>query len=81
MKVVRTAVMSQLRNARHERLLGSAWRECLGHIIILGQRHLASVLNEYGSRYFNKFRPRQGILQRIPSPLESKKFTAGDTIG
>lgn len=80
MKVVRTAVKSPLMNARCERFLGSVRRECLDHVIILGQRHLAKVLNEYCFRYFNKFRPHQGIRQRIPSPLASKRFTAGDTI-
>jgi hypothetical protein len=47
---------------------------------ILGQRHLANVLNEYSFRYFNKSRPHQGIRQRIPSPLAAKTFAAGDTI-
>ena len=67
-------------NATCERFLGSVRRECLDHIIILGQRHLANVLNEYSFRYFNKSRPHQGIGQRIPSPSASKKFTVGDTI-
>ena len=55
-------------------------RECLDHVIILGRCHLANVLNEYCIRYFNKARPHQGIRQRIPCPLASRKFTAGDTI-
>jgi len=80
MKVVRTAVKSPLMNARCERFLESVRRECLDHVIILGQRHLATVLNEYCFHYFNKSRPHQGIRQRIPSPLASRNFTAGDTI-
>ena len=43
-KVVRTAVRAPLMNARCERFLGSARRECLDHIIILGRRHLECVL-------------------------------------
>jgi transposase InsO family protein len=81
MKVVRTAVKSPLMNARCERFLGSVRRERLDHIIILGQRHLANALNEYCFRYFNKSRPHQGIRQRIPSPLASKKFTSGASGG
>ncbi len=80
MKVVRTAVRAPLMNATCERYLGSVRRECLDQIIILGRRHLANVLNEYCFCYFNKLRPHQGIRQRIPSPLASKKFTSGDTI-
>jgi transposase InsO family protein len=80
MKIVRTAVKSPLMNARCERFLGSVRRECLDHIIILGRRHLSHVLGIYSRDYFNRARPHQGIGQRIPSPLTSKKFTAGDTI-
>ncbi len=79
MKVLRTAIRAPLMNSICERFLGSVRRECLDHVIILGQRHLANVLNEYCFSYFNKFRPHQGIRQRIPSPLAPKKFTAGDT--
>ncbi len=49
-----------------ERFLGSVRRECLDHVIILGEDHLRSVLKEYVI-YFNSSRPHQGIRQRIPS--------------
>ena len=45
--------------------VGSARREALDHIIILGERHFRSVLLEY-VRYFNTMRPHQGLGQRIP---------------
>jgi transposase InsO family protein len=80
MKVVRTAVQAPLMNASCERFLGSVRRECLDHVIILGSNHLANLLNEYCFRYFNNSRPHQGIRQRIPSPLASKKFTTGDSV-
>ncbi|MBN1610115.1 MAG: hypothetical protein JW940_26045 [Polyangiaceae bacterium] len=37
-------------------------------MIILGERHLRSVLNELTYPYFNTSRPHQGIGQRIPVP-------------
>ena len=40
-------------------------RECLDHIIVLGTRHLLTVLGEYVA-YFNGMRPHQGLKQRIP---------------
>jgi putative transposase len=52
-------------NAVCERFLGGVRRECLDHVIILGDRHLSSVLGQYVS-YFNTARPHQGIDQRIP---------------
>ena len=40
-------------------------REALDHIIVLGERHLRSVLSEY-VRYFNTMRPHQGLDQCVP---------------
>jgi transposase InsO family protein len=80
MKVVRTAVRAPLMNATCERFLGSVRRECLDHVIVLDRCHLSHVLGIYSRDYFNRARPHQGIGQRIPSPLTSKKFTVGDTI-
>jgi transposase InsO family protein len=52
-------------NAVAERFLGSVRRECLDHLLILGERHLERTLSEY-VRYFNEDRPHQGIEQQIP---------------
>ena len=43
-KIVRTPVRAPRANAIAERFLGSARRECLDHILILGERHLHQVL-------------------------------------
>ena len=67
-KVIRTAVKAALMNATMERYVGSARREVLDHVIILGERHMKSVLDEYSFRYFNTSRPHQGLDQRIPVP-------------
>ncbi len=40
--------------------------ECLDHVLILHDRHLQRVLNEYAT-YFNHARPHQGIDQQIPA--------------
>ncbi len=52
-----------------ERFLGSARRECLDHVIILGEVNLRGVLKEYVS-YFNISRPHQGIEQSIPGEAD-----------
>jgi len=80
MKVVRTAVRAPLMNATCERFLGSVWRECLDHIIILGHRHLTNVLQIYTRDYFNRVRPRQGVGQRVPVPMPTKKFSEDATV-
>ena len=36
---VLTAPRAPLQNALAERVIGSIWRECLGHVIVLNERH------------------------------------------
>ncbi len=52
-------------NAACERFLGSVRRECLDHVLILGERHLRRVLREYVA-YFNQDRPHQGWRNGFP---------------
>ena len=66
--VLQIAACTPRMNAVCERFLGGVRRECLDHIIILGERHLKSVLEHYVGSYFNTARPHQGIDQRIPLP-------------
>jgi putative transposase len=63
---IRTPVRAPRANAVCERFLGSVRRECLDHLLILGERHLERVLAEY-ARYFNVERPHQGLAQQIPT--------------
>ena len=65
-RVLRTAVQAPLMNSVCERFLGSVRRECLDHIVILGERHLEHVLKEYCA-FFNVARPHQGLGQRVPT--------------
>ena len=58
-----------------ERFLGSVRRECLDHVIILGERHLRGVLSAYAADYFNRARPHQGLFQRIPDPGASRPIS------
>jgi hypothetical protein len=58
--VLRTAVGAPRMNAFCERLLGSVRRECLDHVVVLGEGHLESVLGEYCFGYFNEARPHRG---------------------
>ncbi len=64
-QVLRTPYRAPRANAFCERLLGSIRRECLDHILILGERHLHHVVKEY-LQFYNSARPHQGIGQAIP---------------
>ncbi len=48
-----------------ERYVRSVRQECLDHLLILQEKQLQRVLNEYVV-YFNQARPHQGIQQQIP---------------
>ena len=74
--VQRTAYQAPRMNATCERFLGSLRRECLDHVLILGERHLRRVLREY-VHYFNHLRPHQGLGQQLPSPARPVLATRG----
>jgi transposase InsO family protein len=58
-------------NATCERFLGSVRRECLDHLLVLGERHLRRTLREYAA-YFNRARPYQGPGQALPEALPAE---------
>ena len=66
-RVLRTPIRAPRANATAERFLGSVRRECLDHLLVLGEAHLRRALREYVA-YFNHARPHQGLGQRVPAP-------------
>jgi putative transposase len=64
-RVIKAPVRAPKARAHAERWVGSARRECLDRLLILGRRHLASVLREYTAHY-NEHRPHRSLAQRPP---------------
>ncbi len=78
--VVRTPVRAPRANAVCERFLRSVRRECLDHVLLLGEAHLRRNLGAYVA-YFNRARPHQGLGQRVPVPGVSPGAARHDADG
>jgi putative transposase len=64
-RVIKTPVRSPRATAFAERFAGPLRRECLDHMLILGEGHLRKVLAEF-ARHYNGHRPHQGLQQEPP---------------
>jgi transposase InsO family protein len=78
------APASPWQNGFAERLIGSIRRECLDHVIILGEAHLRRILKSY-ARYYNGFRTHRSLNKDTPNsrpvqrsgPISSYAILAG----
>ena len=70
-----TAPASPWQNGCAERLIGSIRRECVDHIIVLGEAHLRRILRSYAD-YYNRFRTHRSLNKDTPNsrPVQSHKF-------
>jgi putative transposase len=71
-EILRTPYRASKANAICERFLGSVRRECLDHMLILGESHLYRGIKEY-TQFFNQGQPHQGINQKIPERSRSER--------
>ena len=60
------APASPWQNGFAERLIGSIRRECLDHIIVLGEAHLRRILKSY-ARYYNETRTHLALEKDAPA--------------
>jgi hypothetical protein len=60
-----TAPASPWENGFAERLIGSIRRECVDHIIVLGEAHLRQILKSY-ARYYNETRTHIAWISMRP---------------
>jgi transposase InsO family protein len=60
-----TAPASPWQNGFAERLIGSIRRECLDHVIVLGEAHLRRILKNY-AEYYNAVRTHRSLNKDAP---------------
>jgi putative transposase len=65
LRVLKTPAHVPQANAFCERLIGTARRECLNHVIVLNERHLRTILAVWVCHY-NRGRPHASLGPGIP---------------
>ena len=76
---VLTAFQSPWQNAYVERLIGSIRRECLDHVIVLGEKHLRCILHSYFA-YYHRSRTHLSLAKDAPDERPIQPPESGEVI-
>jgi hypothetical protein len=78
-RVVRAPYRAPRARAHAERSVGTARRECLDWLLIVGERHLERVLHEY-AEHDNAARPHRALQLRAPIPCGRPASIVGEMV-
>jgi hypothetical protein len=76
---VLTAAQSPWQNPFVERLIGSVRRECLDHLVVLGERHLHRILTAYFA-YYHRARTHLSLEKDAPHGRPIEGPAAGQVV-
>jgi len=79
---IREAVIgarSPWQNAYAERVIGSIRRECLDHVVVVGERHLLRILSRYVD-YYNATRTHLSLAKDAPEPRKVQRPSQGRVV-
>jgi transposase InsO family protein len=74
-----TAARSPWQNAYAERLIGSLRRECLDHVVVVGEVHLLRILASY-FEYYNRVRCHLALAGDAPVPRPAQVAEQGRVV-
>jgi putative transposase len=77
--VIHTPIRAPQANAYAERFVRTVRAECLDWLLIIGRRHLESVLRIYTAHY-NRERPHRALALLSPDPPNAARLTTGGQI-
>ena len=70
---IKTTVKAPNMNALAERFVGSVRREALDYYLLISEKQIVNILNEY-IEYYNSKRPHPGIEQSIPAGYKPQHY-------
>ncbi len=73
------APRSPWQNAYAERVIGSIRRECLDHVVVIGERHLREILSKYVD-YYNETRAHLSLAKDAPEPRRVQTPSQGRVV-
>ena len=73
------APRSLWQNPYAERVIGSIRRECLDHVIVLGENHLKRILSSY-VRYYNETRTHLSLYKDAPDGRSTQPPEQGTVV-
>jgi putative transposase len=76
---VMTAPHSPWQSPYVERLIGSIRRECLDHVIVLGENHLRRIIRSYIA-YYHRSRTHLSLCKDAPEPRAKQPPECGPVI-
>ncbi len=76
---VLTAPRSPWQNPYCERVIGTLRRDCLNHVIVLGEQHLRRILRKY-LEYYHGSRTHLALGKDAPEPRERESSDGGNVI-
>jgi putative transposase len=74
-----TAPRSPWQNPFVERLIGSIRRDCLDHVVVLGERHLRNILGSY-FEYYHESRTHLSLGKDAPAGREVESTVTGNVV-